>query len=309
MLVAIDRYIPGLGEALEPYADVRLLTPEEITPDTVGDADALIIRTRTRCNSALLEGSRVQFIATATIGYDHIDTDYCAKRHIEWTSCPGCNAAAVCDYVTEAIREYIRSGARPRSIGILGVGHVGSLVAAAARQMGLETLVYDPPLGLHDDVSGADILTLHTPLTRNGAYPTYHLIDRDMLQRCRPDALIINAARGGVVDEQALLNSTQPYVLDCWEGEPDINRELCLNQRAFLTSYHIAGYSLQGKINASQMCLDAFCAHFGLPPCTIKKNVVPLQGDSSSGWLKRVSLQLKADPQAFEQLRQTYRLR
>ena len=156
----------------------------------------------------------------------------------------------------------------------------------------------------------ADVITFHTPLTRTGTYPTYHLCDAAFLSHCRPRTLIINAARGGVVDEEALLQSGLPCAIDTWEGEPDINRNLL--QHAWLASYHIAGYSLEGKINASQMVLDAFCRFFQRKACIIDKKAVTLHarsGDSAPGWLQRITEELKAQPDGFERLRKAYVLR
>lgn len=319
MQVVIDKGIPFLEGVIEPYAQVLYLSPEEITPDTVRDADALIVRTRTRIDKELIEGSKVRFVATATIGYDHINQDYCNQAGVRWVSCPGCNAQAVCDYVEEAIST-MKSGKKALTVGIVGYGHVGKLVAQMANKKGYRVLLSDPPLGigasLQEIAPLCDVLTFHTPLTHDGAYPTYHLGNADVLRLCKPDALIINAARGGIIDEQALLAhiSTFPskeekggIAIDCWEGEPTINRALL--QKVDLASFHIAGYSIEGKMRASEMCLEAFCKFFSLPILSINKKVVPLHGDSKSGWLKRISDQLKAHPEQFEQLRKNYPLR
>ena len=319
MQVVIDKGIPFLEGVIEPYAQVLYLSPEEITPDTVRDADALIVRTRTRIDKELIEGSKVRFVATATIGYDHINQDYCNQAGVRWVSCPGCNAQAVCDYVEEAIST-MKSGKKALTVGIVGYGHVGKLVAQMANKKGYRVLLSDPPLGigasLQEIAPLCDVLTFHTPLTHDGAYPTYHLGNADVLRLCKPDALIINAARGGIIDEQALLAhiSTFPskeekggIAIDCWEGEPTINRALL--QKVDLASFHIAGYSIEGKMRASEMCLEAFCKFFSLPILSINKKVVPLHGDSNPGWLKRISDQLKAQPEHFEQLRKNYPLR
>lgn len=321
MKVVIDRYIPFLAEALRGQgAEVAELAPEEITREAVADAEALFVRTRTRVDSALLQGSRVQFVATATIGTDHLDIPYLEQEGIGWASAPGCNAQAVCDYVEECLRTE-----RPLrcptatlndrlTLGIVGCGHVGSKVKAMAERRGMRVLVSDPPKGLHTPLeqiaAEADVITFHTPLTRAGAYPTYHLCNAEFLGHCRPGTLIINAARGGVVDEEALLQSGLPCVIDTWEGEPDINHDLL--RHAWLASYHIAGYSLEGKINASQQVLDAFCRFFQRKACIIDKKAVTLHarlGDSAPGWLLRITEQLKAQPEAFEQLRKAYALR
>ena len=322
MLVIIDRGIPFLQGVFPPEIKAVYLAPEEITSETVRHADALFVRTRTHINKELLEGSNVRFVATATIGFDHIDQDYCRQKGIYWTSCPGCNAQAVCDYVEEAIAtsppRHLASS--PLTIGIVGYGHVGKLVAQMAQRRGYKVLLSDPPLGigapLTDIAPQCDVLTFHTPLTFDGEHPTYHLCNADILRLCQPGTLIINAARGGIIDEHALLSCLSPLAssphrllasIDCWEGEPNLNHELL--KHVDLASFHIAGYSIQGKMNASEMCLRAFCEFFSLPILSINKKVVPLHGDSASGWLKRISDQLKAQPENFEQLRKNYPLR
>ena len=317
--VIIDKGIPFLEGVFPPEIDVRYLSPEDITPETVRCADALFVRTRTQINKELLHGSNVRFVATATIGFDHIDQDYCREAGIRWVSCPGCNAQAVCDYVEEAI-SWIKSGENALTIGIVGYGHVGKLVAQMAQRRGYQVLLSDPPLGIGMSLEQlaplCDVLTFHTPLTREGEHPTYHLCDETILRLCKPNTLLINAARGGVIDEQALLSCLSPLAssphrliasIDCWENEPDLNQELL--KKVDLASFHIAGYSIQGKMNASEMCLRAFCEFFSLPILSINKKAVPLQGDSEKGWLLRITEQLKATPEHFEQLRKQYRLR
>ena len=318
MRVVVDKGIPFLEGVLDSVAEVRFLSPEEINASSVCDADALFVRTRTQINKELLSGSKVRFVATATIGFDHIDQDYCRAAGVHWVSCPGCNAQAVCDYVQEVLST-LRPQAHGKTIGVVGYGHVGKLVAAMASNMGYEVMLSDPPLGiglsLQEIAPQCDVLTFHTPLTRNGEYPTYHLCNADILRLCKPDTLIINAARGGVIDEQALLSilNTQhstfniKAAIDCWEDEPNINTALL--EKVNLASFHIAGYSIQGKMRASEMCLRAFCEFFSLPILSINKKVVPLHGDSAPGWLCRISDQLKAQPEQFEQLRKSYPLR
>ena len=320
MQVVIDKGIPFLDGVFPSDIEVLHLSPEEITPCAVRNADALFVRTRTRINKELLQGSKVRFVATATIGFDHIDQSYCREAGIHWVSCPGCNAQAVCDYVEEAITSspHRLIASSPITIGIVGYGNVGKLVAQMAKNHGYRVLLSDPPLGIGSSLKEiapqCDVLTFHTPLTYDGEHPTYHLCDAEILRLCKPNALIINAARGGVIDEQALLShliASSPHRLissiDCWENEPQLNRELL--QRVDLASFHIAGYSIAGKMRASEMCLHAFCEFFSLPILSINKKVVPLHGDSESGWLKRISDQLKAAPEHFEQLRKAYLLR
>lgn len=330
MKIVFDKHIPFLSEAvLREWPDVHVfpMEPEEIDASAVRSADVLIVRTRTLVNEALLTGSKVQLVCTATIGFDHIDTSYCEAHGIRWMSCPGCNAQAVCDYVEEAIDEFVQASsyAMPLTIGVVGLGHVGSKVAEMAERKGMKILLNDPPKGIGfsldesdgiepfvgGDIADCDIVTFHVPLTKSPAgYPTFHLCNGIFLSKCKPGALIINAARGGVVDEAALSRSGHPYIIDTWEGEPDINPTV-LNG-AFRASMHIAGYSVEGKRNASQMCLNAVAEHFGLPRIDI--SAYPYIGKSAlrysrDSWLETISGKLKAHPDAFETLRKNYPLR
>lgn len=280
MRVVIDRGIPFLDGVIEPYAEVAYLSPEDIGPEAVRDADALIIRTRTRVNKELLEGSQVRFVATATIGYDHIDQDYCREAGIYWTSCPGCNAQAVCDYVEEAIATFNSSLFRGRSgesltIGIVGYGHVGKRVAQMAERKGYRVLLSDPPLGiglsLEEMAPQCDILTFHTPLTRDGEYPTYHLCNAAILRLCKPGALIINAARGGVIDEQALLPyliASSPHHLIASSPNRLIASSPISNSHmvAYTTGTMPSGTHLVGEYNAENVSA-ALCVGecFGIP--------------------------------------------
>lgn len=290
------------------------MEPEQIDAAAVRHADVLVVRTRTKVNEALLAGSSVRLVCTATIGFDHIDTAYCDAHGILWTACPGCNAQAVCDYIEEALNEFTNHQLaiiNPPTIGVIGVGHVGSLVAKMAERRGLKVLLNDPPKGigisLDEIAKNCDIITFHVPLTSNPLTPnpTFHLCDAAFLARCKPHALIINAARGGVVDEQALLCSGHPYILDTWENEPHIDPAVL--QHAFRASMHIAGYSVEGKRNASQTCLDTIARTFALPPITLP--AFPSHGDTAPGWLARITRDLQAQPTAFEALRRDYPLR
>lgn len=330
-MIVIDKYIPFLAEAVQqhwPDVCVCALEPSAIDAEAVRDADVLVVRTRTQVNEALLRGSKVRLVCTATIGFDHIDTAYCAAQGIAWMSCPGCNAQAVCDYIEEVLTTHYsllplgNGSGTGLCIGIVGVGHVGSLVAQMAKRLGMTVLLNDPPKGigvsLETIARECDVITFHTPLTHTGDYPTYHLCDASFLAQCKPNALIINAARGGVVNEQALLASGREYVLDTWENEPDIDLDVLRHAR--LASMHIAGYSVLGKRNATQMCLDAIAHAFGYAPIILPTSF-SAPGDSAAGWLSRLTEQMRTqldnqqvnDAQSvasvFESLRKSYPLR
>lgn len=309
MRIVCDAHIPYLVEAVQnawPQIEICPMKPEEIDAAAVRDAEVLVVRTRTQVNEALLAGSSVHLVCTATIGFDHIDTAYCQSHGIRWTSCPGCNAQAVCDYIEEALDETISNDIKQsQTIGIVGVGHVGSLVAKMAERRGLNVLLNDPPKGIGESLDfiakNCDIITFHVPLDLS----TYHMCDEAFLAKCKPGAILINAARGGIIDEQALLSSGHPFILDTWENEPNIDRQV-LNH-ALRASMHIAGYSVEGKRNATQKCLDEIATFGHLTPISLP--AFPAQGDTATGWLERISKELKTHLEQFEQLRKQYPLR
>lgn len=326
--VIIESCIPFVDNRLDGIADVARLAPGEIDAASVADADAIIVRTRTRVNEALLRGSRVSFVATATIGTDHIDLPWCASAGIAVANAPGCNAPAVAQYVLASVMEQGYVPGPDTVIGIVGVGHVGRAVEKWARALGFNVMLCDPPRARGEGGDGfssleeiareADIITFHTPLTREGEDATFHLVSDSFLDACRRHPLIINAARGAVADTQAILRALDrdaiaPPVIDCWEGEPAISAELLA--RAAIATPHIAGYSLEGKMRATQMALDALCRHFNLPPA------LPLDADLSvaaapSAASIAASYSPAADtailrscPSDFERLRNTYAYR
>lgn len=338
MKIVADSKIPFLKGLLEPVAQEVLYVPgSDITNEVLRDAQVLLTRTRTRCDRHLLQGTAVKFIGTATIGTDHIDLDYCSHNGITVVNAPGCNAPAVAQWVHSTILQWLSAQPapldHPLTLGIVGVGHVGSIVARWAHQLGYRVLLNDPPLEEQAtdtnselltlkskliDISTlhckCDIITFHTPLTRDGDYPTWHLCDEAFLnglQRCR---LIINAARGAVCDNEALLRWQGDIALDCWEGEPNINRELL--EKAFVATPHIAGYSLQGKQRGTSMIIEALNRHFGW-------NITPVQASTPLKGAENVTPQtiidsynplidtahLKSAPTTFESLRNNYPLR
>lgn len=271
MKIVIDSAIPFIKGVLEPFAEVVYVAGDSFTPQIVADADGLIVRTRTRCNRELLDGSKVEFIATATIGFDHIDMEYCKSHGIKVTTAAGCNARGVLQWVAAVLVALSkREGFEPheRTLGIVGVGNVGKLVKHYAESWGFKVLCCDPPrqereeldfLQLEQLLPQVDILTLHTPLDST----TRGMIDSKMLSLLHDDAVVINASRGEVVCSSALLERNITCALDVWENEPNIDAQLL--ERAFVTTPHIAGYSLQGKANATAMSVGALADHFQLP--------------------------------------------
>ena len=327
MKVVIDNAIPYIKGILEPYAEVLYREGIAFSREDVADADLLIIRTRTRCNASLLDSSSVKMIATATIGFDHIDLEYCQKHGIEVITAQGCNAAGVLQWVAAALALLSRKdGWTPpqRTLGIVGVGHVGRLVEQYARAWGFNVFRCDPPrkereggdfIPLEELLSRSDIVTLHTPLDRT----THHLINDRTMALMHNDAVLINASRGEVASTQALLNSPQRLLIDVWEHEPEINRDLLA--KAIVTTPHIAGYSSQGKANATAMVVRAAAKRFSLPLTDWYPEQVSITERQDIDWqtmcltiqshcdIEAESQRLKAAPGSFESMRNGYRYR
>ena len=280
MKIVADHKIPFLKGSFEGTADMIYLPGKAISNADIADADALIIRTRTKCNNELLFGSQVRCIASATIGYDHIDTDYCEKHNIYWTTAPGCNANSVKQYIASALACIIQQEKKCFSeltIGIIGAGHVGSKVEAMAKSLGFNTLVNDPPrerkegakgfVDLDTLISQSDIITLHVPLTMKGIDKTFHMANETFFTKMKADSWFINSSRGEVTDTKSLVNVLKNKqlagaIIDVWENEPDISTELL--QHATIATPHIAGYSLDGKANGTTMSVRAVSRFFKL---------------------------------------------
>lgn len=322
--ILVDDNIPFIEGRLEKVADVTYLDQFGFTPETVRDADALIIRTRTRCNEALLSGSKVKLIATATIGTDQIDMQWCAEKGIKVCNSPGCNAPGVAQYVWSAL---LREGFEPgvHRLGVVGNGNVGSIVAGWGRLLGAEVWVNDPPQEkagvsgeyhtLDEIVRDCDAVTLHTPLIRTGENPTYHLIGRHETDFMKQGSILVNAARGEVLDTVPVLEAVADGrirgIIDTWEGEPDLNTELL--RVADIGTYHIAGYSKEGKQRATRMVLEAVEDFFGVK---VDKNglapaYIPWSGLTRDAIIEsydpyKDSNELKQAPEKFDILRRNY---
>lgn len=281
MKIIIDKNIPYIKGVFEPFADVLYLPGKEFSKDDVKDADALIIRTRTLCNEELLAGSNVKVIASATIGFDHIDTDYCERNNIFWSNAKGCNSRSVHQYVIAALLHLAskyKFNLRNKTLGIVGMGNIGSIIKKFAETIDMPVLVNDPPLqrkGVDGDfkkynevLEGADIITYHVPLNMTGEDKTFHLLDNLAIDKLKEDVFIINSSRGEVVDNDALLQNARAgrfggLVLDVWENEPNINQELL--GVVDIGTPHIAGYSADGKANGTQMSVNTVAKILGLP--------------------------------------------
>ncbi len=275
MKIIADENMSAVHEIFSPYGEVVTMAGRAMTAASVATADVLLVRSVTTVDAQLLEDSRVKFVGSATIGTDHVDLGYLQDKGIHFAHAPGCNAEAVVQYMFSAFCT-LEPEWRNKNIGIIGCGNVGGRLFKRLRALGVACQVYDPFLNdsecssLSDlqTVLSADIICLHTPLTRDGQFPTQHMINRQVLEQCiRPGALLINAGRGAVIDNGALLAHLQSgadlnVVLDVWEGEPNINRELL--QVVNLGTPHIAGYSLEGRLRGTQMVRDGMCRHLGL---------------------------------------------
>lgn len=277
----VDQNIPLAQEVLGCFGEIRLAPGREISSASIQDADALLVRSITRVDRSLLEGSRIRFVGTATIGTDHIDLEWLRQAGIAFADAAGCNACSVAEYVVAALLE-IESmrqiSVEGQTLGVVGVGNVGSRVVQYARNLGMKVLCCDPPRvekeGLKDYVSletildQSDVVTFHTPLTREGPHPTYHLLSSDNIASLKAGAVVINTSRGSVIEGKALLDrignhSLGPVVLDVWEGEPKPNHQLL--ERVFIATPHIAGYSYDGKVAGTRMMAEALARFTGHP--------------------------------------------
>jgi erythronate-4-phosphate dehydrogenase len=312
MNIVADGNLLLAAEAFGPLGSLSLIDTVDFRPETVRDADALVIRSETKIGPELLDGSRVRFVGTASIGTDHLDLDYLAARSIAFASAPGCNSRSVMEYIVAALLEAGRRLGRSwsgRTIGVVGAGAVGSKVSRAAEILGLRVLLDDPPLARRtgdpkylplDALMEADVLTLHVPLTKAGPDPTFHLFNAGLFAKLESRPLFLNSSRGSVVETAALaaaLDSgrVSAAVLDVWEGEPAIDAGLA--KRALIGTAHVAGYSLEGKIGAVVQVRDALARHRGIdpaalpplgpPPADLSPIVIPADAGSDEDVIRR----------------------
>ena len=340
--IIADENIPFLKGVLEPYADVKYMPGNLITRDSLMNVDALLIRTRTRCDKSLLDGTAVKFIATATIGFDHIDTEYCESAKIQWVNAPGCNSSSVQQYLIAALLTHAHKhdfSLNDKTLGIIGVGNVGSKVQAAAQLLGMKVKLNDPPRarkegsegfsGLDEILETCDIITLHVPLLTEREDQTFHLFDSRLFGKMKEGSWLINTSRGEVVETNALktvLSSGKlsGSVIDVWENEPNIDTEL-LNQ-AYISTPHIAGYSTDGKANGTALVVQALCKYFDLPlkkyyPLSLPVPLNPLILLDGTGKrclqivhesvvqtydIMKDHIRLQLSPETFEQQRREY---
>ncbi len=327
MKIVADKNIPFLEGRIKD-AELLQLPASEIDAEAVKDADALIVRTRTKCNTDLLQGSNVKIVASATIGTDHIDIPWCEEKGIAVSNAPGCNAPGVALYVWSNL---LRNGfdLSKDTLGVIGCGNVGSIVASWGKKLGAKILICDPPrkdkgftdhdyIPLEEVLANSDAITLHTPLTRDGKYPTFHLINKDSIKYLKSGAIFINAARGEVAATDTLVSAIKDRIIkkaiiDTWEGEPNI--DLSLLELADTATCHIAGYSVEGKQRATRMALEAVAKTLG-----IQVDLTRLQGPYEEPKTLTpelimeaynpapMTVDLKANPYSFESIRNAYPL-
>jgi erythronate-4-phosphate dehydrogenase len=289
-----DENIPLVVDAFSTLGQVRTCSGRAITAADLRDIDVLLVRSVTKVNRQLLAGSSVQFVGTATIGFDHVEREYLQQCGIGFASAPGCNANSAAEYVLSCLlllatqQQFQLS---TKTVGIIGYGQVGSRVVQKLRALGVKCIINDPPLqaqqGQADDfvdlitlLHQADIISLHVPLEKSGLYPTYHLVDAEFLARMQPQTILINTSRGDVIDENALLNFNNPkLILDVWHNEPNINLNLIIKTQ--LATAHIAGYSLHGKLRGTAMLYqqvkDYFACQADWQPQLPAMNKISLQ--------------------------------
>ena len=289
--------IPYVKEAFEGLGSLTMLPGRSITSADLKDTEILLIRSITQVDETLVKGTPIEFIGSASAGTDHMDTAYLQSQNFEFASASGSNANSVAEYVIAALlllgkkRDISLEG---KTIGIVGVGNIGKLVKQKAKALGMRPVLNDPPLAETEEFEycsleetlSCDVVTLHTPLTTEGCYPTYHLLNEHTFKCLKPSAIFINAARGEIVDTSALLdvithNRIGPTIIDVWEHEPDINWDLF--QAVTLGTPHIAGHSLDGKANGTFMIYTALCKHLGMEPTwhpvqSLPSPIMPLIG-------------------------------
>jgi len=278
MKIVADENIPLLDAFFSEMCQELVTLPgREMTADHVKDADVLLVRSITQVNQSLLEGSRVRFVGTCTIGTDHLDIHYLDSQNIQYANAPGCNAKAVVDYVLSCllvIQERKQVPWQSLSVGIVGAGNVGRMLFDTLKALGVDVVAYDPNIEEFDGEENAqqvwqqDVVSLHTPITKTGPHATQHLVNEERLSSMLPDACLINSCRGAVVDNQALLKHLQSHphfqaILDVYENEPAPSDELM--KACLLTTPHIAGYSLDGKYGGTAMIYEAVCDVLALP--------------------------------------------
>nr|WP_288499817.1 4-phosphoerythronate dehydrogenase PdxB [uncultured Pseudomonas sp.] len=305
MRIVADENIPLLDEFFAGFGEIQRLPGRAIDRAAVANADVLLVRSVTCVDRAMLQGSPVRFVGTCTIGTDHLDLDYFSEAGIAWSSAPGCNARGVVDYVLGSLLvlgERLGAELAQRTYGVVGAGQVGERLIKVLRGLGWRVLVCDPPrqraeggdyVSLQHIIEQCDVISLHTPLTRDGEFATRHLLDAELLEQLRQGTWLLNASRGEVLDTAALCALLQRradlhVVLDVWEGEPLVDLELAA--LCHIATPHIAGYSLEGKLRGTAQIYQAFCRAQGIEAMISLESLTPRR------WLQRLSIAAGSDP-------------
>lgn len=318
MKIIADKNIPYLKGVAEYFGDTTYLDGAEFTHETIKDADTLIVRTVTRFDENILKNTNVKLICSATIGYDHIDTDYCDRQGIIWKNTPGCNSGSVQQYIISSlitISQQKGFDLKDKIIGIVGVGNVGKKVAQACEILGLKVLLNDPPrqkeealnnfVSLKTIMEEADIITFHTPLIKEGEYKTYHLADGSFFSSLAKKPIIINSARGAIVDTLVIKKALREgkisgAIIDCWENEPSIDLEYM--NLVDIATPHIAGYSADGKANATRMSLESIADFYGMN----KDSIAQVKAPDPSNPIIDLKEFLESDNRVYDAILETY---
>jgi erythronate-4-phosphate dehydrogenase len=305
MLIVADENIPLLDAFFAGFGEIRRVPGRAIDRATVEQADVLLVRSVSNVNRALLEGSKVRFVGTCTIGTDHLDLDYFQQAGITWSSAPGCNARGVVDYVLGSLltlAEIEGADLTQRTYGVVGAGEVGGRLVKVLQGLGWNVRVCDPPrqaaeggdyVSLEQIIEQCDVISLHTPLDKQGPQATWHLFDKNRLNQLKPGSWLINASRGPVIDNAALRQvllerEDLQAVLDVWEGEPEV--DVALAELCVLATPHIAGYSLDGRQRGTAQIYQALCEFLGQPEQVRLNDLLP------APWLSAVTLNADSDP-------------
>ena len=339
MKIVADENMPLVEDYFSEYGEIVRLPGRNLTPEDVKDADILLVRSVTKVNRELLEHSKVKFVATATIGTDHLDKKYLEENGIEWHSAPGCNADSVAEYVVSVIAYLCHQydfDAVGKCAGIVGCGNVGSRVKGRLETLGMEVLSFDPPKEIREsefksaslsDLYDCDFISLHAPLTEDGDCPSYHMVAETFFNKLNKEAFVLSAGRGPVIDFKALESvDLSRFILDVWEPEPDLNKSIM--EDCFIASPHVAGYSLQSKWRGTQMVYQSAAKYFGWNVdkkvnYPVKAPVVDLEGldkwydvviklynaFDDSNHTKEMLKKSRNISQTFDQLRKNYPLR
>lgn len=340
--IVIDQNIPFIKGRLEKYFDTVYFHAKDITSRVVANADGLMIRSVCKANKGLLNNSSVKIITSATIGDDHIDKDFCQRKNIQWFNAKGCNAEAVHQYILTAFFSLMMgqlNAFEQKTIGIIGVGNIGSKVARSMEKLGLRVLLNDPPRARNENrlafvelrqlLEEADVISFHVPLVASGEDKTIHMADEAFFKMLKKPVILMNTSRGKVIKTKALVDAIQQHkvssaVIDVWENEPKINPALL--SLAQIATPHIAGYSLRGKMNAANICMVNLCRFFGfdpslvqdVPPPKKEKYFIADRADSIENLaaliasvydISKDTRKLKTDPHNFSILRDQYPLR